>query len=119
MNIGAFEIGLNILAVDLSKEEIEKRLINVFGKEFILHKRIVNYSPSYKKSKGRKTLRKLLLQRDGNLCCWCKGQMILDFNSTDPMSCTIEHVKRKSDGGSNSLDNLALAHRVCNNERHK
>lgn len=31
---------------------------------------------------------------------------------------TIEHLKRKADGGTNNLTNLALAHKICNNTRH-
>ncbi len=119
MNIGAFEIRLNIVAIDLSKKEIEERLGGLFGREYILQSRVDNYSPSYRNSKGRKVLRKLLLERDGNSCHWCQKKMDLSFNSTAAISCTIEHIKRRCEGGANSLDNLALAHRVCNNERHK
>ena len=34
-----------------------------------------------------------------------------------PQQATIEHILDRSDGGSNDLFNLALAHKCCNNNR--
>lgn len=58
------------------------------------------------------TLRKM----QGNQCCWCGKQMqtfkpkLWDYE-------TIEHLKPRSKGGGNAIENLALAHKKCNNER--
>ena len=52
-----------------------------------------------------KSLRKLGL---GEFCCWC----LRPFSATNPP--TLEHLTPLRDGGSNALDNLALAHRECN-----
>lgn len=118
-NFSAFEIKLNIAAINnLSERTILDILKREFG-EILLSQKITKYHPSYKQSKGRNALRKILLKRDGDLCCWCKKPVLFDVSDDDPQSCSIEHLKRKSDGGTNSLDNLALAHKVCNNERHK
>lgn len=47
-----------------------------------------------------------LLQRDGGDCFYCLRPMGAD--------CTVEHLHRWADGGSNHPGNLALAHRACN-----
>lgn len=49
-----------------------------------------------------------LAMRDGNTCYLC-GQ---PADTDDPFE--IEHVKPRSAGGTDDLDNLALAHRSCN-----
>jgi 5-methylcytosine-specific restriction endonuclease McrA len=49
-----------------------------------------------------------IVMRDGDCCYICRqGQ-----DPHDPWE--VEHVKPKAMGGSNELDNLALAHRSCN-----
>lgn len=57
------------------------------------------------KSKGM-NLRAKLLKRDGDECWFCGAAMGDDQ--------TIEHLIAKARGGSNTLDNYALAHRKCN-----
>lgn len=49
-----------------------------------------------------------LLMRDGDRCYLCGQGPDLE----DPFE--IEHVKPRRSGGSNDLNNLALAHRSCN-----
>ena len=48
-----------------------------------------------------------LLKRDGNLCFYCNEQM----NEGEE---TIEHLFSIRQGGTNHINNLALAHRQCN-----
>lgn len=49
-----------------------------------------------------------IVMRDGGACYICgQGQ-----DALDPWE--VEHVKPKALGGSDELDNLALAHRSCN-----
>lgn len=47
-----------------------------------------------------------LRERDGDDCFFCLRRMGSDR--------TLEHIVRWADGGTNDLDNLALAHRDCN-----
>ncbi|MEX0268300.1 HNH endonuclease [Leptolyngbyaceae cyanobacterium UHCC 1019] len=61
-------------------------------------------------TKQRKSKRQQLIVRDGSCCCWCKKTLA----STE---LTIEHMKPKSMGGKNDLENLRLACRQCNRGR--
>lgn len=63
----------------------------------------VNRSPN-------KTNKDKLLARDGNTCFYCA----CEFNETSPM--TLEHLVSISHGGSNNINNLALACEPCNRE---
>lgn len=56
---------------------------------------------------GRGRKRALLLRRDGPECWYCACDMPED-------DMTIEHLINRSDGGSNHVDNLVLAHGLCN-----
>lgn len=49
-----------------------------------------------------------LLMRDGDKCYLCKQAADPD----DPLE--IEHVKPRAAGGTDDMNNLALAHRSCN-----
>lgn len=62
-------------------------------------------SPKSPKPKSA-SIRAKLLARDGT-CCWFCGEAM-------GVDCTIEHLIAKAKGGSNSLDNYALAHQKCN-----
>jgi len=115
-NFPALDVRFNIAGLD--EEFVSNILRKEFG-DFLLSKRITKYFPSYGNSKGRNALRTILLKRDGDLCYWCQKPILFHIETTHPESCTIEHLQRRSDGGTNSLDNLVLAHKVCNNERHK
>jgi len=59
-----------------------------------------------------------LIARDGLKCHWCKRTCDSVPSHHSPMSPTREHVIRKADGGGNSLANLVVACRKCNNARH-
>jgi 5-methylcytosine-specific restriction endonuclease McrA len=65
-----------------------------------------------KKSFGEKR-RIRLEQRDGNMCWLCN----LPFGESGPLRKTIDHVIPESLGGSKSIQNLRLAHKLCNGIR--
>lgn len=56
--------------------------------------------------KASQSIRTKLLKRDGDGCWFCGVPMGED--------CTIEHLIPRVAGGTNSIVNLALAHRLCN-----
>lgn len=57
-----------------------------------------------------------VIERDGVNCCWC-GQVMVPGRG--PKKPTIEHIVRKSDGGSNGMSNLKAAHSQCNQARER
>ena len=64
--------------------------------------------------------RRWLRERDGNRCCYCNVVMSFDpkhLASGYMFAATIEHVKRKADGGLNVNENLKLACMDCNTRR--
>ncbi|MGE3270517.1 MAG: HNH endonuclease [Chloroflexota bacterium] len=48
-------------------------------------------------------------------CIFCGGKLALDPHSGD--GATLEHIRPRTDGGTNDLENLALAHSRCNHEK--
>lgn len=60
--------------------------------------------------KRRKML--LLAARDGEHCVWCRRP--LSHRSPD---ATVDHVRCRSQGGGNALENLVLACAPCNHAR--
>lgn len=67
------------------------------------------------------SVRKLLAEKQGNKCCYC-GESLRPVhakwkNSVHPKAQTIEHLRRKADGGTGRLDNKALACFECNSGR--
>lgn len=51
-------------------------------------------------------------QLHGVVPCWVCGEHVL------PAAATLEHIKPLSEGGNSHLENLAISHDVCNNQRH-
>lgn len=51
-------------------------------------------------------------QLHGVVPCWVCGEHVL------PAAATLEHIHPLSEGGSSHLENLAISHDVCNNQRH-
>ena len=48
-------------------------------------------------------------------CLFCGGRLSLDPATGD--GATLEHIRPRSDGGTDDLPNLGLAHGRCNNEK--
>ena len=85
---------------------------------------MTDFDPSRMVGRGTQSERRLLRQwlrnRDGDLCCWCR--LALDFDYGEgahrrPLFATVEHIIPCSKGGGSEAENLALAHRVCNQGR--
>jgi 5-methylcytosine-specific restriction endonuclease McrA len=51
-------------------------------------------------------------QLHGQVPCWLCGEHVA------PMEATLEHIQPLSEGGSSHLENLAISHGRCNNQRH-
>lgn len=66
-------------------------------------------------------MRKALRERDGDACHWCGGDMIFPGTKGGPPRprnlATIDHLTRKTDGGSDEITNLVLACHICNRKR--
>lgn len=66
------------------------------------------------KSKQKRKMKELLWKQKGfttiGKCCYCPK--LITFNRA-----TLEHKVRRADGGSNSISNLDLSCKPCNNKR--
>jgi len=51
-------------------------------------------------------------QLHGVVPCWVCGEHVL------PAAATLEHIRPLSEGGNSHLENLAISHDFCNNQRH-
>ena len=51
-------------------------------------------------------------QLHGLVPCWVCGEHVL------PAAATLEHILPLSEGGNSHLENLAISHDLCNNQRH-
>jgi 5-methylcytosine-specific restriction endonuclease McrA len=61
-------------------------------------------------SKQKRTKKAQLISDYGSRCWWCEHCLPAE-------NLTLDHLKPKSRGGSNSLENLRLACFPCNNSR--
>lgn len=61
--------------------------------------------------------RATLLERHGPDCWLCGKPLGLDLPRTHARAATLDHVIPRSQGGTNELTNLRLAHRTCNYRR--
>lgn len=52
--------------------------------------------------------KELLYKRDGNICGICKERFTVDSD------VNVDHIQPRSKGGSDYLENLQLAHVLCN-----
>ena len=53
-------------------------------------------------------------------CCYCRRFLLLSnapYYRSRRDAATLEHLRRRADGGRHSLDNLALACKACNDGR--
>jgi 5-methylcytosine-specific restriction endonuclease McrA len=62
------------------------------------------------KTKQKRDRRIRLLRKNGPCCYWC-------HETFSPHQLTLDHLKPRSRGGSNKLENLRLACFPCNNRR--
>ncbi len=51
-------------------------------------------------------------QLHGVVPCWVCGEHVL------PEAATLEHIQPLSEGGNSHIENLAISHELCNNQRH-
>nr|WP_315496342.1 HNH endonuclease signature motif containing protein [uncultured Rhodoferax sp.] len=51
-------------------------------------------------------------QLHGVVPCWICGEHVAHADAT------LEHILPRSEGGSSHLENLAISHDFCNNQRH-
>lgn len=61
----------------------------------------------------RSWLRRQLVKSQGGKCCYCKRP----FTKKGPTRPTFEHKKARMDGGSDDVNNLAVACFHCNQHR--
>jgi 5-methylcytosine-specific restriction endonuclease McrA len=74
-----------------------------------------------RKSERHDRLRMRLFIRQFGLCHWCGSPMSLQHrnrNGNASIYATLEHVKRKADGGTLYYTNAVVAHGKCNSGRH-
>lgn len=69
-----------------------------------------------KSCKMRKSLRKRVRQRDGDMCWICGKAMSFDHPASN-RSATLDHILPLKCGGATTMGNLKLAHRLCNQRR--
>lgn len=70
-----------------------------------------------KRMRRVRSIRNELFMRQGGRCCYCRKPMIGKPSSGDPRRPTIEHLRRKIEGGTDRRDNLAVACFQCNHDR--
>jgi 5-methylcytosine-specific restriction endonuclease McrA len=56
----------------------------------------------------------VLIQRDGNVCHICLDVIDLSLPRNSRFGATIDHVMPVSKGGADTLENMKLAHWICN-----
>ena len=54
--------------------------------------------------------------RDGWICAICRTSASKTFRSPHPCSASVHHVIEVVEGGTDTLDNVVLAHRFCNSD---
>lgn len=64
--------------------------------------------------KNRRRVLRSLLKRDGSRCCFCGRKIDLNAEPDSKEHVSFEHVIPWSEGGTNAITNLKLAHRGCN-----
>lgn len=59
--------------------------------------------------------RNILRIKQSGKCCYCETPMVRKHGERPPANAeTLEHLRRRSDGGKSNYDNLALACYSCN-----
>jgi 5-methylcytosine-specific restriction endonuclease McrA len=67
------------------------------------------------RGKDRPRVIRALLARDGSSCCHCGQPVEFDVEPNHPRRASLDHIVPRSEGGDNSIANLRLAHRGCDN----
>lgn len=62
--------------------------------------------------------RQLLIERDGEECWLCGRKLDFEDDPNGDWYPSLDHIEFAYEGGSNSIENLRLAHRRCNSDRH-
>jgi 5-methylcytosine-specific restriction endonuclease McrA len=55
-----------------------------------------------------------IIERDGNVCHICNSEINLSLARNSRFGATIDHVIPVSKGGADTLENMRLAHWICN-----
>ena len=61
--------------------------------------------------------RRELHERDRWTCRICNESTTREYDPSDPLSPTLDHIEPRSKGGSDSAENLRTAHAICNSPR--
>lgn len=56
----------------------------------------------------------LIARRDNYICHLCDEPVDMDVPRTERLGATLDHIKPLSKGGLDTMENVALAHRICN-----
>ena len=59
-------------------------------------------------------LHRKIIAKDQPPCHVCGGEIAWDAHHLDPLAFQADHITPLARGGSDTLDNLAAAHRKCN-----
>lgn len=68
------------------------------------------------KSSSVRAKKRFLWKRDGNRC-WLCGGVLGRLGDEGPWEPTLDHIIPRSRDGSNAIENLRLAHKLCNGRR--
>ena len=93
-----------------------------YGVRFCRNCSLVNRRESYrlKTAKRQKIVNPIrisadvLIERDGNVCHICLTEIDLSLARNNRFGATIDHVIPVSKGGADTLENMKLAHWICN-----
>ena len=69
------------------------------------------------RSTARRDRHRRIIAQDKPPCHICQGDIDYDAHYLDPLSFTIDHITALNRGGTDTLDNLAAAHRKCNRDK--
>lgn len=73
--------------------------------------------PQGRRQSIKPRLRARVIARDGYVCQICGEKTSLVHDPADDLSPEIDHIIPVRDGGKNLMENLRVAHRVCNRNR--
>ncbi len=68
-------------------------------------------------ARRRKNVMRILFSAQGGKCCYCGKETKRNTKARDQSKATIEHLRRKAEGGCNGNHNLAMACLKCNQGR--